>query len=200
VRLKALGNEHALREIQRDPGGTRCANSAFVRCPWFCLIAVSASCSSRAEEETAVFVPLRPAGAAPCSAIAMRGAQEVLADCLSEPGVIACLPSLSVTSDATTCVVHIPTGRKFVVFQSPFEAQPFRECTADEVRALPSASCPMCRPLDANAVGICEAIAGYKWTGSRCEALNCSCEGTDCQSLYDSQEKCEAASRRCISN
>lgn len=48
-----------------------------------------------------------------------------------------------------------------------------------------------CAPFDAKAVGACELFLGYSWTGDNCVGLSgCSCEGSDCDNLYDSSEQC----------
>ncbi len=58
-------------------------------------------------------------------------------------------------------------------------------------------TCP-CAPQDAQGVGACEAILGYAWDGSQCNAVvGCSCTGADCDEIGTLAE-CLAEHRKCI--
>ncbi|HZO16442.1 MAG TPA: hypothetical protein VFB62_24375 [Polyangiaceae bacterium] len=55
-----------------------------------------------------------------------------------------------------------------------------------------------CAPQDAKGTGLCLAYFGVKWNGSSCVGLSgCSCVGSDCDELYDSNVECEAAHQSC---
>jgi hypothetical protein len=52
----------------------------------------------------------------------------------------------------------------------------------------PAASC---QPQDVNPVGSCEPGPKYYWDGKKCsDFVACSCEGSDCDSLYSTKEVC----------
>lgn len=51
-----------------------------------------------------------------------------------------------------------------------------------------------CAPMDASPVELCEVLLGYAYDGEACVSLTgCSCEGSDCDALFDSLEDCQAA-------
>jgi hypothetical protein len=55
-----------------------------------------------------------------------------------------------------------------------------------------------CRAQDARGVGPCDRFFGYAWDGQACVGISgCSCEGADCERLYQSLEACQAAHRAC---
>lgn len=55
-------------------------------------------------------------------------------------------------------------------------------------------SCGACGGMDATAVGTCKPLAKFKWNGTRCVELSgCSCEGVDCNALFDNEEACLSA-------
>lgn len=56
-----------------------------------------------------------------------------------------------------------------------------------------------CAAQDARAVGGCEPAPFFVWNGSSCvPETGCSCEGTDCDSVYPSEERCSEAHRTCL--
>ena len=58
-----------------------------------------------------------------------------------------------------------------------------------------------CAPMEAEAVGDCEAILGTAWNGEACVVLvGCECVGADCPSLFESPDVCEAAYADCANN
>lgn len=49
-------------------------------------------------------------------------------------------------------------------------------------------------PMNVVGVGDCDAVLGVRWGGERCEVVSgCSCEGADCDGLFDSMAACEQA-------
>lgn len=55
-----------------------------------------------------------------------------------------------------------------------------------------------CTAMDARGDGLCDAFFGYSWDGAHCAGISgCSCEGTDCDRLFDSPAACQAAHRGC---
>jgi len=55
-----------------------------------------------------------------------------------------------------------------------------------------------CDPMQVAGVGPCDAMLGWYWNGTSCEALSgCSCEGADCDRLFGSPADCEAATSVC---
>ncbi|MEZ4408406.1 MAG: hypothetical protein R3A52_18320 [Polyangiales bacterium] len=56
----------------------------------------------------------------------------------------------------------------------------------------------VCPPQDARGVGACTAFFGYAWNGADCVGIGgCSCEGTDCRSLYRDPMDCYRAHFEC---
>ncbi len=56
----------------------------------------------------------------------------------------------------------------------------------------------LCPPQDARGVGACAAFFGYAWNGSDCVGVSgCSCDGTDCMSLYRDPMECLRAHFEC---
>jgi rubrerythrin len=52
--------------------------------------------------------------------------------------------------------------------------------------------------IDVAGVGDCDDPVGYRWTTGGCTAIwGCTCEGADCEQLYDSQEACDDAYDHC---
>jgi hypothetical protein len=49
---------------------------------------------------------------------------------------------------------------------------------------------PTCDAQDARPAGVCALFLGYAWNGDDCVAINCSCEGTDCDALYQTYGAC----------
>ncbi len=73
----------------------------------------------------------------------------------------------------------------------PFEDQCGCGCKRNERGEL-------CRAMDAKAQGLCEAEIGVIFDGTRCYmSSGCSCEGADCDRLYESVEQCESATGDC---
>jgi hypothetical protein len=83
-------------------------------------------------------------------------------------------------------------------------------CPGEADVCVPAAfECPVadefdCEPIDCaaamdvTAVGECDFILGYWWTGFTCEALSgCSCTGDVCDGLFTSQQACVAANDSC---
>ncbi len=59
----------------------------------------------------------------------------------------------------------------------------------------------VCAAQRARAVGDCRTVVGVKFDGESCVSMSgCSCEGTDCEELYESVEACEEATRECGSD
>ncbi|MBX3130611.1 MAG: hypothetical protein KF718_28085 [Polyangiaceae bacterium] len=57
-----------------------------------------------------------------------------------------------------------------------------------------------CEGQNARAMGQCDMMLGYRWTGETCEPLGgCSCAGSDCPSLFASLEDCQKAYAQCES-
>lgn len=55
-----------------------------------------------------------------------------------------------------------------------------------------------CDAQDVRGEGGCEAEIGWMWTGSGCRSISgCSCAGSDCAELAESEEACVAAHSRC---
>lgn len=62
---------------------------------------------------------------------------------------------------------------------------------------LPDNSDP-CAAQDARGQGACAAVIGVVWDGDSCTTISgCSCEGTDCDDLYDSQSECQRDNIEC---
>ncbi|HEY8427119.1 MAG TPA: hypothetical protein VIL20_02045 [Sandaracinaceae bacterium] len=58
---------------------------------------------------------------------------------------------------------------------------------------------PTCAPMDArDPDGSCPGTLGFAFDGARCVGLHCTCEGTDCDSLYPTSDACEAAYAHCL--
>lgn len=56
-----------------------------------------------------------------------------------------------------------------------------------------------CIPQDSQGVGLCAMFLGYKWDGENCVTVGgCSCEGSDCDSPFESIEACQEAFHTCI--
>jgi hypothetical protein len=54
---------------------------------------------------------------------------------------------------------------------------------------------------DARGEGPCAAFLGYAWIGNGCAGISgCSCVGTDCDALFDTDEACAAAYPTCPRN
>lgn len=75
-------------------------------------------------------------------------------------------------------------------------------CTANTagVSVARSGACdgPSCDAQDARGSGACALFLGYTWNGEGCTGIGgCSCEGVDCDSLYESPDACEAAHAMC---
>lgn len=61
------------------------------------------------------------------------------------------------------------------------------------------ACAPDCSPMDAEGMGDCRAILGYRWTGSSCASVTgCDCVGTLCDGLYTSETMCMTARMGCL--
>ncbi len=55
-----------------------------------------------------------------------------------------------------------------------------------------------CAAMDARGDGLCDAFFGYTWDGASCSGVSgCSCEGDDCDRLFESPGACAAAHRGC---
>lgn len=55
-----------------------------------------------------------------------------------------------------------------------------------------------CRPFDAaTGASNCGAVVGYTWNGQMCEAVYCSCQGSECDRLFESADACDRAHRDC---
>ncbi|MEM9067933.1 MAG: hypothetical protein AAGE52_05480 [Myxococcota bacterium] len=55
-----------------------------------------------------------------------------------------------------------------------------------------------CGPMDVREVGTCEPFRGYAWDGESCNIVSgCACEGSDCDSLFPTQEECEVTFTTC---
>jgi len=48
-----------------------------------------------------------------------------------------------------------------------------------------------CGPQDARSAGGCLEVIGYAWNGFYCAAVNCACEGTECDRLFRSAAACQ---------
>jgi hypothetical protein len=68
-------------------------------------------------------------------------------------------------------------------------APPDADCPAVECE---DPTVPQCEPMDAASEGECETDLGYSFDGETCVALTgCSCEGEDCDALFESLAECE---------
>lgn len=81
---------------------------------------------------------------------------------------------------------------------------PLSECAADPTPSLscrefaPCGSPDPCQAQLAQGVGPCALFFGYRWNGTACEGVSgCSCEGPDCERLFDSIETCERVHSDC---
>lgn len=55
-----------------------------------------------------------------------------------------------------------------------------------------------CDAMDVLGTSGCKCLPlGFAWDGSACAAVNCSCAGADCERLYATIEKCDAAKVDC---
>lgn len=55
-----------------------------------------------------------------------------------------------------------------------------------------------CSAMDAQGGNMCNcAPFGYKWNGSECEGVTCSCTGADCDSLAPTFEECQTQHQSC---
>ena len=55
-----------------------------------------------------------------------------------------------------------------------------------------------CKAQEVKADATCNSMLGYAWDGSACYALSgCACSGPDCNSLFKTQEACEAHYQIC---
>jgi hypothetical protein len=61
----------------------------------------------------------------------------------------------------------------------------------------PCGTSASCDAMDARGIGLCALFLGVAWNGSACEAINCTCEGADCGSLYATQDECTSAHADC---
>jgi hypothetical protein len=113
-----------------------------------------------------------------CEPVYTVDSPEICADS-SPPKYCGKLPFLG-------CASPVPTGRRDAGMTATLDAG----TAADGVQACP--------PFDARAVGSCKVHRGYTWNGQSCEGLGgCSCEGVDCNRLYDTFQACEAAQGGC---
>ena len=73
------------------------------------------------------------------------------------------------------------------------------EICASSVADCPDVVCsPECAAMDARGEGPCLAFFGYAWNGNECVGLGgCTCEGDDCDQLFDSIEACDKAYEMC---
>ena len=70
--------------------------------------------------------------------------------------------------------------------------------TQQECMLIDYICAPECAPQDARGIGACQAFFGYRWNGYDCEGLGgCSCEGTECASLFSTLEECLTAHGGC---
>lgn len=61
-----------------------------------------------------------------------------------------------------------------------------------------AACTPDCRPQDAQGVGTCNVLFGYRWAGGSCAQVGgCSCQGTDCGKLFQNEQSCYDAHPSC---
>lgn len=68
--------------------------------------------------------------------------------------------------------------------------------TATECRSA-HLRCP-CREMDATGVGGCALFHGWKWDGTQCVGVSgCTCEGEDCDSLFQDLDACRKAHSDC---
>jgi hypothetical protein len=55
-----------------------------------------------------------------------------------------------------------------------------------------------CAAMDARGTGTCERFIGYAWDGKQCKGFSgCSCEGADCDSVYETMQECRLAHGNC---
>jgi hypothetical protein len=55
-----------------------------------------------------------------------------------------------------------------------------------------------CAPQDIHSRQPCHAVLGIKWNGEQCVTVSgCSCDGIDCEALYDSREQCRREHAHC---
>lgn len=55
-----------------------------------------------------------------------------------------------------------------------------------------------CRPFDAvSGPNNCGDVVGYTWNGQGCEAVYCSCQGSECNRLFESADACDRAQGPC---
>lgn len=55
-----------------------------------------------------------------------------------------------------------------------------------------------CAAQDAEGVGACQLFFGVAWDGQQCVGISgCSCEGSDCDHLYETAEACTKAHAGC---
>jgi hypothetical protein len=55
-----------------------------------------------------------------------------------------------------------------------------------------------CEALDATSNGDdCAQVVGYTFNGVSCEAVNCGCEGSECDALYSSMAECDRSRNEC---
>ena len=60
---------------------------------------------------------------------------------------------------------------------------------------------PSCDAQDATGEGRCDALFGYKWTGSSCASIGgCECKGDDCDDLPISKQECQEQFSPCSGN
>jgi hypothetical protein len=56
-----------------------------------------------------------------------------------------------------------------------------------------------CAPQDVSGEGNCRALLGVKFDGDSCVNVSgCSCDGYDCDGLYDTREACRSANSECL--
>lgn len=61
------------------------------------------------------------------------------------------------------------------------------------------ASCGTCAAQDAEGVGDCRALLGYRWDGDGCSSIGgCECAGADCDRLYMDESSCLADFAHCV--
>lgn len=62
----------------------------------------------------------------------------------------------------------------------------------------PPIACDPCTAQDARSgADTCALLIGYAWNGSGCDAILCSCEGSDCDELYDTEGACSSEHSSC---
>lgn len=115
---------------------------------------------------------------------------------LCEPNGAEC-PQMACAADAGP--THVPCGNTFCSPGSVCcDICGSQSCVTGNTCPTGGACTVDCAPQDTQGYGKCNMLLGYAWNGGSCVPIGgCSCQGTDCGSLFQDYQSCIQAYASC---